>query len=258
MRRLTVVPDGASNAFPRYVPACQSTVVPGNLPSAETKPIAVQEMFDRIAPRYDRMNRLLTGGMDVRWRKRAVRLLRIAPPDVVLDLACGTGDFSRMAAANGARVVGLDFSRQMLLAGAQPRSSVEQVVQGDALRLPFADGSFDVALCGFALRNFAAIPPVLAEVARVLKPGGRFGVIEVDRPRSAIVRGAHGIYFNRVVPLVGGLLSDRRAYRYLPESVTYLPPAEELAAMFSAAGFVRFRKDSQMMGAIQSLFAVKG
>lgn len=220
--------------------------------------MTVQRMFDRIAPRYDRMNRLLTGGMDVRWRRRAVRLLRVSQSDRVLDLACGTGDFSRMAAARGARVVGLDFSRRMLIAGDGPGEESSQLVQGDALRLPFGDGGFDVALCGFAFRNFASIPPVLAEVARVLKPGGRFGVIEVDRPGSAMVRAGHGLYFNRLVPLIGGLLSDREAYRYLPESVTYLPPADELAAMFRAAGFIRFRKDSQMMGAIQSLFAVKG
>lgn len=220
--------------------------------------MTVQRMFDRIAPRYDRMNRLLTGGMDVRWRRRAVRLLRVSQSDRVLDLACGTGDFSRMAAARGARVVGLDFSRRMLIAADGRGEESSQLVQGDALRLPFGDGGFDVALCGFAFRNFASIPPVLAEVARVLKPGGRFGVIEVDRPGSAMVRAGHGLYFNRLVPLIGGLLSDREAYRYLPESVTYLPPAEELAAMFRAAGFIRLRKDSQMMGAIQSLFAVKG
>ena len=190
-------------------------------------------------------------------RPAPVRLLRLSGSDTVLDLACGTGDFSRMAAASGARVVGLDFARQMLLAG-ERADAAAPVVQGDALRLPFRDGSFDAVLCGFAFRNFAAIPPVLSEVARVLKSGGRFGVIEVDRPGSALVRTVHGFYFNRMVPLIGGLLSDRQAYRYLPESVTYLPPAAELEAMFRAAGFARFRKDSQMMGAIQSLFAVKG
>lgn len=227
-----------------------------SLPTQETKAATVRRMFDRISGRYDRMNRIMTFGMDVRWRKRVVKRLALRPTDVVLDVACGTGDFSRLAAMRSHQVIGLDYSRGMLEAGREAHGDIA-LVQGDALRLPFADGSVDAILCGFAFRNFESIPPALAEMARVLRPGGRIGVLEVDRPRSRAVRTGHDVYFNRVVPLVGGLLSDRQAYRYLPESASYLPPPREMRAMFVAAGLTDVRKERLMMGAIQTIYATK-
>jgi len=227
------------------------------LPSPSDKPAAVRGMFDRISYDYDRVNRLMTLNADQRWRRDLVRRLRVTSGDSVLDLACGTGDFTQICRRRGARTIGLDFSRGMLTAAAARSGASSELVQADALSLPLADASFTVAVSGFALRNFAAIPPVLAELARILKPGGWLGLLEVDRPANRLVAAGHGLYFNRVVPLVGGMLSDRVAYRYLPQSVAYLPSQPELVAMLRAAGFERITKRSPMFGAVQSITAVR-
>jgi demethylmenaquinone methyltransferase/2-methoxy-6-polyprenyl-1,4-benzoquinol methylase len=211
-------------------------------------------MFDQIAPGYDRMNRILTGRMDQRWRKQLIQRLAVSEEDRVLDLACGTGDFAAMALSRTPDVIGVDFARVML-ERAQQRLPGLPLVQADALRLPLADGSVTVAVSGFALRNFVAIPPVLAELARVMKPNGRLGLLEVDRPANPAVRRGHAFYFGHVVPLIGGLLSDSHAYRYLPESAAYLPTRKELVAMLQAAGFHHIRKVSPMLGAIQAVTA---
>lgn len=228
------------------------------LPPAEEKAAAVQDMFDRIAPRYDLVNRVLTGRADQRARASLIRRVAPAESDWVLDLACGTGDFIELASHHTGHVVGLDFSREMLNGAVRRDLRGEGLVQGDALRLPFADGSFAIAVSGFALRNFTAIPPVFAELARVLEPGGRLGLLEVDRPRNRVLRAGHSLYFERAVPLLGGLLSgDRGAYRYLPASASYLPPAKELAAMLRAAGFEELRKRNHLGGALQAITAVR-
>ncbi len=227
------------------------------LPPPEEKAAAVRDMFDRISPTYDRVNRIMTFNADQRWRRELVRRLGIGPHDRVLDLACGTGDFAEICRAAGASAVGLDFSRGMLTAARRRFPGLGIFVQGDALRLPFADGSFTAAVSGFALRNFVAIPPVLDELARVLQPGGRLGLLEVDKPRNRLVAAGHGIYFNRVVPVVGGLIADRKAYRYLPQSASYLPPAPELDRVIEASGFTRITRRSPMFGAIQSISAVR-
>ena len=227
------------------------------LPPPETKARDVRQMFDRIAPGYDRMNRLMTGRLDQNWRREQVRKVGIGPGDVVLDLACGTGDLAELALAAGARVVGVDFSRGMLLAGRERHDGRIPAVQADGNRLPLADESITAVVCGFALRNFASIPAVLEELARVVKSGGRIAFIEVDTPRNPLVRWGHSLYFNRVVPLIGGLLSDRQAYRYLPKSVVYLPPQEELVRMLRDAGFHRIQKQRLGMGAAQALRAVR-
>ncbi len=227
------------------------------LPGADEKAAVVRSMFDRIAPSYDRMNRIITLGFDQRWRRSLVDALGVGPNDTVLDLACGTGDFALIARQRGAHVVGLDFAGAMLAAARARCPEAIGLVRGDALRLPLANGSVSVAVSGFALRNFVEIPPVLAELARVLRPGGRLGLLEVDEPRSGPLRLGHAVYFRRVVPALGALLSDGRAYRYLPASAAYLPEGEGLQAMLAEAGFTRIEKRSHLGGAAQSITAVR-
>lgn len=226
------------------------------LPPQDAKAREVRAMFDRIAPGYDRMNRLLTLKRDQAWRRTLLNRLAIGPQDTVLDLACGTGDFAEMVQERGARVVGLDFSRQMLVHAGR-RGLGGLLIQGDANRLPLATDSVSVAVSGFALRNFVAIPPMLAELARVIAPGGRLGILEVDRPQSGFVRAGHAVYFDRVMPLAGRMLADPTAYCYLSQSVVYLPPQKELVRMLQSAGFHQVRKKSFMFGAIQAVSAVR-
>ncbi len=229
-----------------------------SLPPPDEKARAVREMFDRIAPRYDRANRVLTGRFDQRWRRSLVQRLRIGPADRVLDLACGTGDFAELARNEGAEVYGLDFSRGMLEGALRRGLHGIDFVQGDALHLPFPSRMFTAAVSGFALRNFTEIEPVLHELGRVIGPGGTIGLLEVDEPRNRVLRWGHSVYFERMVPLIGGLLTrDRAAYSYLPESAAYLPPERELAAMLRSAGFEQIRKRRHMGGAIQAISAVR-
>ena len=226
------------------------------LPPDEEKRARVQAMFDRIAPRYDLLNRVISGGMDQRWRRRALALARVGPGDRVLDLACGTGDLCEQTRALGATPIGADFARQMLF-GARARGVAADFVQGDAAALPIADRSIDVVTCGFALRNFVSLPDAFREMARVLVPGGRIALIDVDRPDSALVRFGHSLYFDRVVPWIGGIVSDRDAYRYLPQSTAYLPDASEMLALLAKSGFEQVAKHRLMLGAAQILIGVR-
>ncbi len=227
------------------------------LPETGEKAVAVRTMFNRIAPSYDRMNRILTLGCDQRWRRALVEALAVGGGDTVLDLACGTGDLAGIARERGARVVGVDFAGAMLAAASRRCPADTGLVRGDALQLPLASGSVSVAVSGFALRNFVAIPPALTELARVLRAGGRLGLLEVDVPRNRLLRAGHGFYFGRVVPALGALLSDGRAYRYLPASVAYLPSGDELCAMLAEAGFTGTEQRSHLGGSAQSLTAVR-
>ncbi len=227
-----------------------------NLPTGTAKHIAVRAMFDRIAPRYDLLNRLVSLGLDQGWRRMALDLVDVAAGDLVLDLACGTGDLCEQVRIRGAEVIGLDFAREMLR-GASNREIGAHLVNGDAAAMPVAEAGVDVITCGFALRNFVALEPVFSEMARVLKPGGRLAIIEVDRPSSALVRGAHSLYFDRLVPILGGMLSDRDAYRYLPESTAYLPPPEQLLSMLDRTGFVQLDKRGLLLGAAQIITGVR-
>ncbi len=224
----------------------------GNLPTGDEKRVRVREMFDRIAPRYDALNRVISVGLDQRWRRRALGRIGVSPADLVLDLACGTGDFCELARARGARVVGVDFAIQMLRHG-RARDADYESVQGDGEWLPFRTASVDVVTCGFALRNFVELEAVLAEVARVLRPGGRVALLDVDRPGWRPLRAAHSLYFDRLVPLVGGLVSDRSAYRYLPESTAYLPPPAELCGMLERVGFAQVEREVLLLGSAQIL-----
>jgi demethylmenaquinone methyltransferase/2-methoxy-6-polyprenyl-1,4-benzoquinol methylase len=212
---------------------------------------AVEAMFDRIAPRYDLLNRLISLGLDAGWRRRAVAELRLPGGSLVIDLACGTGDLCREVERAGLRAVGVDLAARMLARG-QDRTAAP-LVRADILRLPLADGGADGAVCGFALRNVVDIPACLAEAARVLRPGGRIAIIEVARPANPLLRRGHALYFGRLVPLVGGLLSDRDAYRYLPASAAWLPPPAELLSLLARAGFTEARRRSLGGGAAQLL-----
>jgi demethylmenaquinone methyltransferase / 2-methoxy-6-polyprenyl-1,4-benzoquinol methylase len=218
-----------------------------DLPNIDDKPRVVEAMFDRIAPRYDALNRLLTFRLDVGWRRRAVRALDLAPSSRVLDVACGTGDLCRTLVQAGHHAVGVDFSAGMLRAA----HTNEPLVRADAMQLPFADATFDGITCGFALRNFAALAPVIAECSRVLRPGGRVALLDVAEPESPLVRSIHGVWFRHVVPFVGGLVSDRAAYRYLPASTAYLPPTPELLALVVASGIVDVSRRALGFGAAQ-------
>jgi demethylmenaquinone methyltransferase / 2-methoxy-6-polyprenyl-1,4-benzoquinol methylase len=204
-----------------------------DLPQGEEKARRVRDMFDAIAGRYDLVNRVMTFGMDVGWRRRAVRQLRLPGGALVADLACGTGDLCRELSRDGYRAVGFDFSLGMLAKA----TTDAPLVQADVLRLPLADRSIDGATCGFALRNVADLGAFFAEIARVVRPGGRISLLEASQPDGPLMRAGHAVYFRRIVPMIGGLLSDREAYAYLPKSMAYLPPVAEMVNAVRDAGF---------------------
>jgi len=204
-----------------------------DLPEGDDKVVAVREMFDAIAPRYDLVNRIMTLRLDVRWRRRAVRELGLPAGSLILDLASGTGDLCRDLERADLRPYSVDVSLGMLAAD---RSGAPRV-QADILRLPVPDAAVDGATCGFALRNLVDLEAFFNELARVIRPGGRIALLDVGVPRHRLIRWGNAIYFGRLVPRIGGLLSDPAAYRYLPRSVGYLPAADELVRMLRAAGF---------------------
>lgn len=225
----------------------------GDLPSGKDKERAVRQMFDSIAPRYDLVNRVMTLGMDSAWRKRTVASLDLSPGGIVADVACGTGDLCREIQTAGGVAIGFDVSFGML---AKARTSAP-LVQGDGLRLPLRSGELTGVTCGFALRNVVDIGELFAEFARVLRPGGRVALLEVAEPESKVVRMGHRFYFHKVVPIIGGLLSDRSAYRYLPRSTAYLPPTPELLSMLVKAGFTAPTHERLGLGAAQLIAATR-
>jgi demethylmenaquinone methyltransferase / 2-methoxy-6-polyprenyl-1,4-benzoquinol methylase len=205
------------------------TVESGRLASNE-----VRSMFDAIARVYDPMNRILTAGLDGRWRRRTAEAV-VRSGDRVLDACCGTGDLALADERAGGTVTGLDFSEPMLERARRKSTSIEWI-QGDALALPFADGSFDAVTVGFGVRNVTDLDRGLAELRRVLRPGGRLGVLDITTPRGPL-RPFYSVWFERVVPLLGKALPGGSAYTYLPASVRRFPGAEDLAGLIRAAGF---------------------
>jgi demethylmenaquinone methyltransferase/2-methoxy-6-polyprenyl-1,4-benzoquinol methylase len=204
-------------------------------------PDSVRTMFDRIAPVYDVMNRVMTAGLDVRWRRLAAEAA-VRKGDRVLDAACGTGDLAIAdLKAGGGKVTGLDFSEKMLERARAKHTAIEWI-QGDMLALPFADETFDAATVGFGVRNVEDLALGLRELRRVLRPGGRLAILEITQPRGAL-RPFYSLWFDRVVPLLGKVLPGGDAYTYLPASVKRFPTAERLADMLREAGFgdVRFK-----------------
>ena len=206
--------------------------------SGTLSPEGVERMFDRIAPVYDVMNRVMTAGLDQRWRRATVTSV-VRPGDRVLDAACGTGDLAVAAAKAGGTVTGLDFSEQMLERARRKGPGLEWV-RGDLLELPFADESFDSATVGFGVRNVADLSRALSELTRVLRPGGRLGILEITRPRGPL-RVFYSLWFDRIVPLLGKVLPGGEAYTYLPASVRRFPGPDELAARLEGFRDVRYR-----------------
>lgn len=211
-------------------------------------------MFDAIAGRYELVNKLMTFGLDARWRRRAVTDLRLPPASVVLDVAAGTGDFTRELTRQGHRAVATDLSYGMLAAG----RSMPERVQADASVMPFREAAFDGITCGYALRNFTDLAATFDEMARVTRPGGRISLLEVAEPESGLWRAGFRIWFRRVVPFIGSLVSDRAAYHYLPRSTAYLPAAPEIVAMLNRSGFVAVNHRRVMGGLSQQFVGTRG
>lgn len=216
----------------------------------------VRDMFGRIAKRYDLVNTVMTAGIDAVWRRRAVEQLRAAPDSALLDLCCGTGALTRDAAAKvpAGRVVGVDFTPQMLdVARSRSRERNVRYIEGDVLRLPFADAEFDGATMGFSLRNVVDIGACLRETARVLKAGAPFVNLEVSKPPNTLWRRGFYLYFYGIVPFIGRLIGgDAAAYRYLPQSLVNFPDVDALASLFAGNGFTNVRY-VRLMGGVATL-----
>jgi demethylmenaquinone methyltransferase / 2-methoxy-6-polyprenyl-1,4-benzoquinol methylase len=209
------------------------SVKSGTLPSE-----GVRSMFDRIAPVYDSMNRLMTAGLDQRWRREAAEAV-VRPGDRVLDACCGTGDLAIAGAAAGGRVTGIDFSEPMLDRARLKAPDIEWVA-GDALALPFADRSFDAGTVGFGVRNLTELDKGLRELRRVLRPGGRLAILEITRPRGLLAP-FYRLWFDVLIPVAGKVLPGGSAYTYLPASVRRFPDPQGLAELMDEAGFGEIR-----------------
>jgi demethylmenaquinone methyltransferase/2-methoxy-6-polyprenyl-1,4-benzoquinol methylase len=205
----------------------------GTLPSE-----GVRSMFDRIAPVYDGMNRVMTAGLDRRWRRAAAEAV-VRPCDKVLDSCCGTGDLAIASAKAGGKVTGIDFSKPMLERARRKAPELEWV-EGDALALPFADGSFDAATVGFGVRNLSELDRGLREMRRVIRPGGRLAILEITRPRGLLAP-FYRLWFDVLIPAAGKILPGGSAYTYLPASVRRFPDPEGLAKLMDEAGFGEIR-----------------
>jgi demethylmenaquinone methyltransferase / 2-methoxy-6-polyprenyl-1,4-benzoquinol methylase len=211
----------------------ETGVEAGRLPAE-----GVRRMFDRIAPVYDVMNHVMTAGLDRRWRRITIDET-VRADDRVLDACCGTGDLAIGARSRGADVVGLDFSERMLERAARKEPQIEWV-QGDVLALPFEDASFDAVTVGFGVRNVEDLEAGVRELRRVLRPGGRLGILEITTPRGRLAP-FYRVWFDRVVPALGKVLPGGAAYTYLPASVRRFPGPDDLAALLERTGFVGVR-----------------
>ncbi len=224
------------------------------LPPASEKRSYVRRMFAAIAPRYDLMNRLMTLGRDRTWRRSTVRLCALPPGGRLLDVATGTGDIAFEAVLQNpdCHVTGVDLTREMMLAGRDKHPGLSfPFIEGDALALPFGDEAFDAACSGFMMRNVLDVRAAFAEQTRVVKSGGRVVCLEITRPASRLFRPIFDLYFFRLVPLIGGLISGQpQAYRYLPQSTINFPRPAELARIMLSVGLRDVRYQTAMLGTV--------
>ena len=225
----------------------------GGLPTGDAKTKAVRDMFDTISPRYDMVNRVMTFRLDVSWRRKTIESLGLPAGSRIVDLAAGTGDFCRDLEAKGFVAVGMDLSFGML---SHARTKAP-LVQCDALHLPVPTGTVDGVTCGFALRNFTDLGGFFDEVGRVVRPGGRIAFLDACSPDNPILRFGHGVYFGKIVPLIGGALSDRTAYAYLPKSLAYLPAPDVMLNRLRQAGFSGVQRRLLLGGAAQLIVGTK-
>jgi demethylmenaquinone methyltransferase/2-methoxy-6-polyprenyl-1,4-benzoquinol methylase len=223
----------------------------------------VRGMFDAIAPTYERINRIFSGGRDRVWRKRTVAATSVQPGDCILDIACGTGDLLRAFhrwAPQAATFVGADFSHEMLQRAAQRSQNGEAWCEADGLKLPFADASFDVTSCAFGVRNFQDLDRGLGEMFRVLRTGGRIAILEFTRPPNRAVRTLHEYYSGRIMPALATLIARDKsgAYRYLPRSVVSFVDARELCGRLENIGFSDVRAQPLTFGVVTIYTGVRG
>jgi demethylmenaquinone methyltransferase/2-methoxy-6-polyprenyl-1,4-benzoquinol methylase len=224
------------------------------LPVGDEKRVMVESMFDGVAPRYDRLNRIISLGLDQGWRRRTVATLGLPAGARVIDLACGTGDLCDDVRAAGYRPFGFDVSAGMLAVA----HTTAPLVRSDVLVLPVPDGSVDGVTCGFALRNFVDLPTFFAECGRVLRPGGRIAALDAAEPENPVMRIGNSVWFRGIVPWIGARFSDNpAAYRYLPASTAYLPPGPALMDQVRAAGFDAVGRRTMMGGSVQLLTATR-
>lgn len=225
------------------------------MPEVDKSGAAVQEMFGAVAPRYDLLNHLLSGGLDIAWRRRAARAVGAAEGRLILDLCCGTGDQAIALSRLGADVVAADFCLPMVSRAQSKyrrrRTPRPTGLAGDALSLPLPAEKFDGLTISFGLRNVADLDLALAEMARVLEPGGRLAILEFALPTNRLLRAAYLFYFRQLLPLIGRLVSDRgSAYTYLPLSVLEFPQRDGLVGRLEAAGFGRVRWENLTAGVV--------
>jgi demethylmenaquinone methyltransferase / 2-methoxy-6-polyprenyl-1,4-benzoquinol methylase len=229
----------------------------------DKRPDRIAGMFDAIAPRYDLLNRLLSAGIDRRWRAMAIASLQLTGRETMIDVCTGTADVALEARAQAGRILGVDFAGAMLALGLQKvrRAGAERritLVRGDAMRLPAADASADAVTVAFGIRNVQRPEAGCAEMARVLRPGGRLAILEFGMPRIPGVAALYRWYFSRVLPFIGRRISGHTgAYSYLPASVGTFPPPTEFVTILRQAGFAQIRADPLTFGIVYLYTAVK-